>query len=533
MSKAPIRCTGNRFKLIFPIRLAAKFNTAFLVVLLIAGGNVWVFHRMLVQADGVAETINVAGKLRMLSQKIAFESTVARLDPALSQLLSTTLNDYETALAALERGGTAFGFEIQRAPISMSALTSNLRNDWTRYRKHVETSVDASFNNEAFFMIAQLSIQQLRDAESLVDELTKEAKTAQRNALFSLYFLLLFETIVFGVLVLVMRKHIVRPLLQLARSAREMADGNYDSRIEFKSSDEVGELIETFNFASHQIGQLIAQLELDREGLRQAESMFRGLAENSIVGVYIIQGDRFLFVNNILAEMFNYERHELMESVGLFDLFVKEDKRLVEEKIRQRIDGEVESVNYEVRGLRKDGSVLEVEVFGSKMEMDGRTATLGVMLDISTRRAQQQQLEYVANHDALTGLANRNLLADRIGQAIALAKRANSGIAVLMLDLDYFKVVNDSLGHGAGDTLLQGVAQRLQQSVREGDTVARFGGDEFVVLMPGIANGNDAAVVAAKFHTVLSRSFDILGQEVFVYAVSVSRFIRRTAMPKR
>lgn len=519
MSKAVVLSTGNRFRFIFSMGLGAKFNMAFLVVLFIAGGNVLAFHRMLAKADGVAETINIAGKLRMLSQKIAFEATVARQDSSQNQLLGATIADYETALTALEHGGIAFGFQIQPAPVAMAELTSTLRNDWTQYRRYVESLIaNASPASDALSTMSQLSTQQLRDAESLVDALTKEAKNAQYQALLLLYSLFLFETIVFGILVVRMRKRIVHPLLQLARSAREMAAGNYDNRIEFKSSDEVGELIETFNLASQQIGQLVSQLELDREGLRQAESMFRGLAENSIVGVYILKGDRFLFVNNILADMFNYERQELMESVGLFDLFVKEDRQLVEEKIRQRMDGEVDSVNYEVRGRRKDGSALDVEVFGSKMEIDGRTATIGVMLDISTRRAQQQQLEYVANHDALTGLANRNLLADRIRQAIALAKRGNSGVAVLLLDLDYFKVVNDSLGHGAGDTLLQAVAQRLQATVREGDTVARFGGDEFVVLMPGIDSAGDAGVVAAKIHTVLSSSFDILGQEVFVYA---------------
>lgn len=150
------------------------------------------------------------------------------------------------------------------------------------------------------------------------------------------------------------------------------------------------------------------------------------------------------------------------------------------------------------------------------MDINGNPAMLGVMLDVTTRRAQQSELEYLANHDALTGLANRNLLLDRIQQAIALAQRARNGVAVLLLDLNDFKVVNDSLGHSAGDNLLHQVARRLQQSMPEGDTVARFGGDEFVVVMSNVNRPGEAAVVANKILGMFVAPFDLGGQEIFV-----------------
>lgn len=525
MSKTAISCTKELARTDFskPTRalsLSTKFNVAFLIILLIAGSNVVVMHHILNKGDGVAETVNVAGKLRMLNQKIAFTAamTVQRqpAQPYPGQPLQNAIRDYEAALSALERGGEVFGLFVYPVQPSLSPLVRTLRSDWTTYRHHIET--DAAHNAQWLDQIDSASSQLLADAEMLVGAITLEAKYAQQLALFYLYAFFLIEAIIFGALIFAIRRRIVKPLLQLATGTRALASGNYGISIEFNSHDEIGELVGTFNLAAYQIGSLVAQIENEHASLREAESMFRGLAENSIVGVYVAQNDRFIFANNILAEMFNYDRKTLLNEISLLDLFVETDRPLVEENIRQREAGEVDSVIYQAQGLRQNGDVIDIEVFGSKMDIGGSTATLGVMLDITTRRAQQQQLEYFATHDALTGLANRNLLGDRLQQTIAAAKRLDRGAAVLMLDLDYFKIVNDSLGHDAGDTLLQAVAQRLTAAIRSGDTVARFGGDEFVVLMPNLARATDAALVAAKIQTALAQSFHVVGQEIFVCA---------------
>jgi len=435
------------------------------------------------------------------------------------QPLLDAIHDYEAALSALEHGGEVFGLSVYPVQPALNPLVRTLRSDWSAYRGHIEADAnDVARDAQWLDDLEASASRQLADAEALVGAITREAKYTQQRALFYLYAFFLIEAIIFGALVFAIRRRIVKPLLQLAAGTRALANGNYAINIDFISHDEVGELVSTFNLAARQIGGLVTQFENERESLREAESMFRGLAENSIVGVYVAQNERFLFVNRIMAEMFNYERNQLLDQVGLFDLFVEADRPLVEENIRQREAGEIESVIYQVKGRRQDGSHIDIEIFGSKMDIGGSTATLGVMLDITTRRTQQRQLEYLANHDALTGLANRNLLGDRIQQTIASAKRLETGAAVLMLDLDYFKIVNDSLGHEAGDTLLQAVAQRLTAAIRGGDTVARFGGDEFVVLMPNLPRANDAALVAAKIQTALAQSFHVVGQEIFVCA---------------
>jgi diguanylate cyclase (GGDEF)-like protein len=137
-------------------------------------------------------------------------------------------------------------------------------------------------------------------------------------------------------------------------------------------------------------------------------------------------------------------------------------------------------------------------------------------MNITDRKMAEQRVAHMAHHDALTGLPNRVLLRDRIQQAIAQAHRAGSQVAVLFLDLDRFKTINDSLGHQLGDRLLQSVASRILVCVREGDTVSRVGGDEFVIVVPGIATSGDASAVASKILEVLASAFHLHGNDLHV-----------------
>jgi len=141
---------------------------------------------------------------------------------------------------------------------------------------------------------------------------------------------------------------------------------------------------------------------------------------------------------------------------------------------------------------------------------------IGVAMNITDRKMAEQRVAHMAHHDALTGLPNRVLLRDRIQQAIAQAHRAGTQVAVLFLDLDRFKTINDSLGHQLGDRLLQSVASRVLVCVREGDTVSRVGGDEFVIVVPGITTSTDASAVAAKILEVLASAFHLHGNDLHV-----------------
>jgi diguanylate cyclase (GGDEF)-like protein len=141
---------------------------------------------------------------------------------------------------------------------------------------------------------------------------------------------------------------------------------------------------------------------------------------------------------------------------------------------------------------------------------------IGVVMDVSARRQTEQHIMKLATHDMLTGLPNRYLLQDRIAQALAHDRRSQEQAAVLFIDLDHFKNINDSLGHNAGDLLLKEVAARLSATIRSEDTVARHGGDEFIVLLPNITSPQDAQAVAQKILDELIRPFQIHGEEFHI-----------------
>lgn len=146
------------------------------------------------------------------------------------------------------------------------------------------------------------------------------------------------------------------------------------------------------------------------------------------------------------------------------------------------------------------------------------TNYLGILADITARKHQQTLLEQCANHDALTGLPNRLLLADRISQARAQARRSHSSLAICYLDLDGFKPINDRMGHAAGDHVLIQVARRLGEAVREGDTVARVGGDEFILLLWGLTNLSECEAILNRVVAEISTPIQLPAAEVIVTA---------------
>ena len=167
---------------------------------------------------------------------------------------------------------------------------------------------------------------------------------------------------------------------------------------------------------------------------------------------------------------------------------------------------------------RKDGSLFHEEktITPLKDENGDVTHFVATGKDITERVETQKQLQYLAHHDALTGLPNRTLLIDRLDHAFAQARRAERLVAVLFLDLDRFKTINDSLGHGAGDALLKAVADRLQRCVRKSDSIARLGGDEFTIVLEGVKDVREVIIVAEKILEAIARPISIEGHEVFV-----------------
>ena len=262
----------------------------------------------------------------------------------------------------------------------------------------------------------------------------------------------------------------------------------------------------------------VSESKRAEEALRAAEAKFRGIVEQSLVGIYVIQNGRYQYVNPKLAEIFGYTAEELLALDSVLDLIAEEDRHIVQENIRRRMDGEVETVRYSLRAIRKDGEQIELEVHGARTEYQGQPAIIGTLLDITDRKRAEAQIVYHAYHDPLTELPNRMLFMERLRLQLAQARRQNRKLSIVYLDLDRFKFVNDTLGHGVGDEFLQTVATRLKGLVREMDTVARVGGDEFVILIPDVSRAEDISVIAQKLLTSVARPLQVEGRALQITA---------------
>ncbi|MBF0293703.1 MAG: diguanylate cyclase [Magnetococcales bacterium] len=170
-------------------------------------------------------------------------------------------------------------------------------------------------------------------------------------------------------------------------------------------------------------------------------------------------------------------------------------------------------LKQELAACRKDGRIFPVELTISEVKLRDRVLFTGILRDITERKEAERQIYFQANYDVLTGLANRSLFLRTLGEAIAVAKRREQELALLFVDLDRFKWVNDTLGHGAGDDLLRLSANRIRESVREGDTPARLGGDEFTVILPQIDRA-EATAIARRILECLNDGFPLGGEEV-------------------
>lgn len=179
--------------------------------------------------------------------------------------------------------------------------------------------------------------------------------------------------------------------------------------------------------------------------------------------------------------------------------------------------GEAEHVTYKANHRRSDGSTYPVEVRLSFSRDEEPPVFMAIALDITEREAAEKRMRQLAHYDALTNLPNRTLLFDRLKQAMHVAARAERQLAVVFMDLDGFKPINDAHGHDAGDSVLQAVADRLNAGLRAADTVARFGGDEFVVLAHSIRDSEDAITLAGKIHELFKVPFDIRGEKVTLF----------------
>ena len=274
--------------------------------------------------------------------------------------------------------------------------------------------------------------------------------------------------------------------------------------------------------------QLNLQLNAMTDDLRQSEARFRSLVQNSSDVVSVVASDgRIVYESDAMRRVLG---HEPSQRIGhpFAEIVHPEDVALVRALFSGLLDQHNAEQTCEIRLRHADGSWRWVEAIGQNLTQD--PAIGGIVMnfrDVTDRKRLEQQLQYDAFHDPLTGLANRALFADRVTHALERAGRhRDERLAVLFVDLDDFKLVNDSLGHAAGDDLLTAVAERVRACLRTPDTAARLGGDEFGILLE---EGEEEAAsrVATRVLDALRQPFSLAGRQLFVQA-SIGIAVGRT-----
>jgi diguanylate cyclase (GGDEF)-like protein/PAS domain S-box-containing protein len=257
-----------------------------------------------------------------------------------------------------------------------------------------------------------------------------------------------------------------------------------------------------------------------------SDARFKALVQNSADIITIHDaGGVTTFESPSASRVLGYKPGQLIGR-NPFESTHPRDIARVREAFEQVLSGAGQQVPLEFRFRRADGSWIHLEAVGiNLLNYPGIEGVVLTSRDVTQRKVAEERIQYLAHHDTLTDLPNRALMRDRLHVSLAQAQRWQYAVAALFIDLDRFKIVNDTLGHTAGDALLQEIAARLRQCTREGDTVARVGGDEFMLILPNLSNPQGAATVAQKVLHALSQPVNIGGQDVFVSAsMGVSLF---------
>lgn len=270
------------------------------------------------------------------------------------------------------------------------------------------------------------------------------------------------------------------------------------------------------------LGRLLNRLDQEKEEKSRSEALFHAVFDNATVGLaQLTPGGRFIDINQEFCKIIGYGRDEVLTgNFGFQQITFPEDLPVDLENVTRLLQGQADHYTLEKRYIHKDGHIVWVSLYVYLLKNpDGSPQRfVAAVVDITADKAIHDRLEHLAHHDMLTGMPNRVLFSERVAQSLALAERHHTRFALLQIDLDKFKPINDTYGHALGDKVLQESARRMNACLRESDTVCRIGGDEFVALVNDVQTGQDALTVAEKIRLALNEPMVVHGQTLSIAA---------------
>ncbi|BAN34357.1 hypothetical protein SCD_n00509 [Sulfuricella denitrificans skB26] len=413
----------------------------------------------------------------------AEDTLLARMDKSFARLLLR--EQLKQPLQSATNASHAFVFEVENGLLLSDTIQAN---------------------GEALFAAGTLAIDAayrlcnvtLPHLEQMVQDRVNHL-TAERRLIFIVTALTLALT---AYLFLGFTSGLLGGISALKTAAKRVARGDFHTYASVSTRDELHDIASSFNDMADSLHSTVSQL-------RASEEKYRKIMEQA--GDMILLADlrgKLIDANRMAEIQMGYSREELLQ-MNILDLVPDQEKpRAVAALARLAEEGSCEE-EYLAQG--KDGHTIPVHAKCTLIEHAGEKLALGIFRDISAAREFHQRIEFLATHDPLTSLPNRSLLYDRIQQALARSERDTEPFALMFIDLDNFKDINDTFGHDQGDQLLQQVAMRIQSCVRAADTAARLGGDEFTVLLSS-TDRETAAVTAQRIVDELALPFMIEGQ---------------------
>jgi diguanylate cyclase (GGDEF)-like protein/PAS domain S-box-containing protein len=463
----------------------------------------------------------VSGLRQFLHAEHAAAHAVFDSDHAAAEFLRAD----DATSAMLDTAGGKFDGVLERALLGQVrarwdrafSLLRSAAQDSSAARAQQHTEFESLHDTLDVQMLEMLAILDKLAETALepVDNRLDEGKRAAREQLAILYVLLALSLCTTVYLGRRTKKDIVSPIHKLREATRRLGAGDFDHRVDVDRDDELGQLATTFNAMAGALDAHQRQLTEQLYGQARLASIVE-FSDQAILG---LSPDLVVTSWNPGAErLYGYAAEE---AVGreVFELLLPGNKATGNSFLHRVANGDRVS-GYETEVQVFDGRIIPISVAASPIvDPDGVIVGISsIAEDISERKTLKERLHHQAFHDPLTNLANRALLQDRLEHALARQARSGGLLGVILLDLDDFKAINDSLGHRAGDELLVGVADRLRQCTREADTLARLGGDEFAILLEDLHDTGEAVQVAERVLEALSTRFNFEGQSFPVSA---------------